>query len=85
MAKLYRKNISEPWFSLIAVGCKTIEARLNQGDWKKIKEGDQIDWFNKDMEPVLKREFRTVILKKLIIHFLKIICIMKDYVKHCLL
>jgi len=64
MAKLYRKNISEPWFSLIAVGCKTIEARLNQGDWKKIKEGDQIDWFNKDMEPVLKREFRTVILKK---------------------
>lgn len=37
MVKLYRKNIGEPWFSLIAVGCKTIEARLNQGDWKKAK------------------------------------------------
>jgi len=47
MVKLYRKNISEPWFSLIAV-----EGRLNKGDWEKIEEGDQIDWYNKEMEPL---------------------------------
>ncbi len=64
MVKLYRKNISEPWFSLIAVGCKTVEGRLNKGDWEKMEEGDQIDWYNKEMEPLIKREYRTVILKK---------------------
>jgi len=64
MVKLYRKNISDPWFTLIAVGCKTVEGRLNKGDWEKMEEGDQIDWYNKEMEPLIKREFRTVILKK---------------------
>jgi len=62
MVKLYRKHLSEPWFSLMAVGCKTIEGRLNQGDWHSIEEGDQIDWYNDDFG--LKREFKTVIISK---------------------
>ena len=59
---IYRKHINEPYFSLIAVGCKTVEGRLNRDDWAKIEEGDQIDWYNDDFS--LKREFRTIILKK---------------------
>ena len=57
MVKLYRKHLSDPWFSLMAVGYKTVEGRLNQGDWSSIQECDQIDWFNDDFG--LKREFRT--------------------------
>ena len=62
MVKLYRKHINEPWFSLILVGCKTIEGRLNRDDWAIIDEGDQIDWYNDDFG--LKREFRTIVVKK---------------------
>ena len=62
MVKLYRKHLSEPWFILISVGCKTVEGRLNQGDWTSMEEGDQIDWYNEDYG--IKRELRTVILSK---------------------
>jgi len=62
MNNLYRKHVSEPWFSVMAIGCKTIEGRLHRDDWAKMEEGDQIDWYNHDFG--LKREFRTVILKK---------------------
>jgi ASC-1-like (ASCH) protein len=59
---LYRKHLNDPWFSLVAVGCKTIEGRLHRDDWATMEEGDQIDWYNDDFS--LKREFRTLILKK---------------------
>ena len=62
MVNIYRKHLSEPWFSLMAVGCKTVEGRLNKGDWTSIEEGDHIDWYNDDFG--VKREFRTVILSK---------------------
>jgi len=62
MVNIYRKHLSEPWFSLMAVGCKTIEGRLNRGEWTNIEEGDGIDWYNDDFG--LKREFRTVIISK---------------------
>ncbi len=62
MVKHYRKHLSEPWFILISVGCKTVEGRLNQGDWTSMEEGDQIDWYNEDYG--IKRELRTVILSK---------------------
>ena len=60
MVNIYRRHLSEPWFSLMAVGCKTVEGRLNSGDWSSIKENDIIDWFNEDFG--LKREFRTVVI-----------------------
>lgn len=28
---LYRKNIRDDWYTLIAVGCKTVEDRFNKG------------------------------------------------------
>ena len=62
MVNIYRKHLSEPWFSLMAISCKTIEGRLNCGDWYSIEEGDQIDWYNDDFG--VKREFRTVIISK---------------------
>jgi len=62
LSKLFRKHISEPWFSLIMIHIKTIEGRPNQGDWAETREGDQIDWVNEDFE--FKREFRTLIVSK---------------------
>lgn len=62
MVNIHRKHLSEPWFSLMAVGCKTVEGRLNSGDWSSMEDGTLIDWFNDDFG--LQREFRTVILSK---------------------
>lgn len=62
MVNIYRKHLSEPWFSLMAVGCKTIEGRLNSGDWSSMEDGSLIDWYNDDYG--LQREFRSVILSK---------------------
>ena len=61
-SKLFRKHLSEPWFSLIMIDCKTIEGRLNQGDWAKMREGDKIDFYNEDFG--LKREYQSVIISK---------------------
>ena len=61
-SKLFRKHINEPWVSLIMIRSKTIEGRLNQGDWAEMREGDRIDWVNDDFG--FKREFRTAIVSK---------------------
>jgi ASC-1-like (ASCH) protein len=61
-AKLFRKHLSEPWFSLIMIDCKTIEGRLNQGDWEEMREGDKIDFYNEDFG--FKRGYRAVIVSK---------------------
>jgi ASC-1-like (ASCH) protein len=62
--KIYKKHISEPWFSLLAVGCKTVEGRLHHEDWEKMQKGDIIDWYNLDFTPIIDREFRTIITRK---------------------
>jgi ASC-1-like (ASCH) protein len=61
-SKQFRKHLSEPWFSLIMIDSKTIEGRLNQGDWAEMREDDKIDFYNEDFG--LKREFRAVIVSK---------------------
>jgi ASC-1-like (ASCH) protein len=38
----YTKHLSEPWFSLIKIGSKKCEGRLNKGDFSKMKKGDYI-------------------------------------------
>ena len=43
------KNVSEPWFSLIKVGAKRIEGRLNKGDFSKMEKGDTILFKNSDL------------------------------------
>jgi ASC-1-like (ASCH) protein len=47
----FRKHLSEPWFSLISLGIKTVEGRINQKDFAKMKAGDIIEWFNDDFLP----------------------------------
>lgn len=37
---IYQKNLSEPWFSLIKLKIKTVEGRLNKGDFAIINIGD---------------------------------------------
>jgi hypothetical protein len=43
-----RFHVSEPWFSLISLGIKTIEDRKNKGIFKELKIGEVIEWFNND-------------------------------------
>lgn len=44
----YKKNLSEPWFSLIKLKIKTCEGRLNKGDFMRMKQGDYIQFENND-------------------------------------
>ena len=43
-SKIYEKNVSEPWFSFILYKEKTIEGRLNKGDFAEIRIDDIIKW-----------------------------------------
>ena len=45
----YIKEISEPWFSLIKLGIKKCEGRLNKGDFLKMKKGDIITFKNDNL------------------------------------
>lgn len=41
---VYKENVQEPWFGYIKSGMKTVEGRLDRGDWKNMKVGDWIVW-----------------------------------------
>ncbi len=43
---MYKKNLSEPWFSLIKLGIKTVEGRLAKGDFANMAIGDIIEFSN---------------------------------------
>lgn len=58
---IYEKNVSEPWFSLIKLGLKTVEGRLIKGDFAKMKKNDIIIWKNNDFD--FERTFQTKIIK----------------------
>lgn len=55
----YIKNLSEPWFSLIQVGKKTVEGRLNKGDFANMKKNDIIEFHNNDFG--FDRKFTIII------------------------
>lgn len=55
----YTKNLSEPWFSLINVKKKTVEGRLNKGDFSNIKKNDIIIFENNDLG--FERKFKVKI------------------------
>jgi ASC-1-like (ASCH) protein len=57
----YIENLSEPWFSLISLGLKTIEGRKNKGRFKDMKVGEIIKWTNNDFK---ERSILTEIIKK---------------------
>ena len=44
----YTKYISEPWFTLIKLGIKKCEGRLNKGDFSIMDRGDIIIFTNID-------------------------------------
>lgn len=47
----YIQNLSEPWFTLITLGLKTVEGRKNKGVFKEMQVGDIVEWQNKDFKP----------------------------------
>jgi ASC-1-like (ASCH) protein len=59
---VYEKNLSEPWFSLIKMKNKSVEGRLNKGDFANMKVGDCIVFTNDELG--FERKF-TVEIKKI--------------------
>ncbi len=49
--KYKNENLSEPWFSLISLGLKTVEGRKNKGKFKEMQVGDIVEWVNNDFLP----------------------------------
>ena len=49
MAK-YNEHLSEPWFTLISLGLKTVEGRKNKGKFKEMQVGDIVEWKNNDFK-----------------------------------
>jgi ASC-1-like (ASCH) protein len=49
--KKYIENVSEPWFTLISLGLKTVEGRKNKGRFKEMQVGEIIEWTNNDFNP----------------------------------
>jgi ASC-1-like (ASCH) protein len=49
-----------PWFGYIKAGRKTIEGRLNKGDFANFKKGDIVQWTNNE----LNQEFKTKVVYK---------------------
>ena len=41
-------HLSEPWFSLISTGLKTVEGRINKGKFAALAIGDIITFYNDD-------------------------------------
>lgn len=76
----YRKNCSEPWFSIINLGLKPVEGRLNKGDFAKLQVGDTITFFNEDFN---YREF-TVKVTKLTYYKTFEAYLRKETLKKCL-
>lgn len=55
----FTKSVSEPWFSLILLGLKTVEGRLNKGDFNQMKKGDTIIFHNSSLG--FDRRFSVVV------------------------
>lgn len=55
----YKKDVSEPWFSLIKIGKKTVEGRLGKNEFAEMKEGDVITFKNNQMP--FERQFNVKI------------------------
>jgi len=51
ITKKYIENLSEPWFSFVSMGLKTVEGRKNKGRFAEMNVGDLIEWTNSDFMP----------------------------------
>jgi ASC-1-like (ASCH) protein len=57
----YSLRVSEPWFSLILFGLKTVEGRKNRGLFQQMKDGDIVEWTN---DSIIPRSVKTRITGK---------------------
>lgn len=57
---IYKKHLSEPWFSLVKLKIKSVEGRLNKGIFLNLKVGDIIEFYNDD---IINRKFKVKITK----------------------
>lgn len=55
------EELSEPWYTLISLGLKKVEGRLNKNRFKDLKNGDIVVWKNNDF---LERTIKTKIIAK---------------------
>jgi ASC-1-like (ASCH) protein len=62
----YELPLSEPWFTLISLGLKTVEGRKNSGRFKEMQVGDLVTWTNEDFKSrcvltriTRKKEYKT--------------------------
>ena len=46
----FSEHLSEPWFTLISLGLKTVEGRLNKGRFQEMQVNDIIEWHNEDFK-----------------------------------
>jgi len=60
-SQFYSEHLSEPWFTLISMGLKTVEGRKNKGRFKEMKIGDIVEWNNDDFK---HRSVKTRIIGK---------------------
>ena len=58
---VYKKTVSEPWFSLIKLGIKTVEGRLAKGEFAQMKVDDIIEFSNDSFG--FDRKFQVKITK----------------------
>ena len=64
MSNTLNKNISEPWFSLIKLGLKTVEGRLNKGDFISLIKGDILTITNNELGFERKYEIKITSVHK---------------------
>lgn len=57
----YTEKLSEPWFTLISLGLKTVEGRKNKGKFKDMQVGDIVEWTNDNFKP---RSIQTQVVRK---------------------
>lgn len=57
----YSEHLSEPWFTLISLGLKTVEGRLNKGRFQEMQVDNLVEWHNEDFK---ERKIITKIKEK---------------------
>jgi len=57
---VWKVHVSLPWFNLIREGKKSVEGRPNRKDFAQMKVGDQIEFFNKELNENFMAEIINV-------------------------
>jgi ASC-1-like (ASCH) protein len=58
--KLWKVHVSRPWYDLIKQGKKTVEGRPDRNDFSQMSVGDNIEFFNKDLNEKFMAEITKV-------------------------